>query len=92
MVDSGQDCQVPLRRKAPTRISNMKILPIIARRVLGRMRELKPDCSQTKRKWKGNTLSSKGDGDGREEEKGAVSRGENRIQGGYLFPRQERHI
>ena len=36
------------RRKAPTRISNMKALPITARRVLERMRELKPDCSQTK--------------------------------------------
>lgn len=36
------------RRKAPTRISNMKVLPITARRVLERMRELKPDCSQTK--------------------------------------------
>ena len=80
------------RRKAPIRISNVKVLPITARRVLRRLRELKPDCSQRKSKWKGNTLSSKEYGDEREEGKGAVPRGETRIQGGYLLPRQERHI
>ena len=80
------------RRKAPIRISNVKVLPIMARRVFRRLRELKPECSQRKSKWKGNTLSSKEYGDEREEGKGAVPRGETRIQGGYLFPRQERHI
>ena len=73
------------RRKAPVRVSNVKVLPIMARRVLGRLRELKPDCSRRKSKWKGNTLSSKEYWDEREEGKGAVPRGETRTNEDICF-------